>query len=195
MKKDLLKVTLGLLLCGHALVASAALSFSESVAGSEAYAAPVFNTATPALAYEASDSLTNVQTEPLGAVSSFLVVQPNGSATVDLGGVSSFSFLWGSPDLFNSLTIATSSGSQVFSGLDFQSLFGLAATGDNANTRVFSILAGAGELLNSITFASSGIAFELAVATSPVPEPQTYALMLAGLAVLVYLGWRARSRD
>ena len=192
--KSLFRVFSALLFASHALNASASLSFSESAAGSQVYEAPVFATATPALAYVATGSVADVSLAPAGTVDSFLVVQPNGSATMDLGGVSTFSFLWGSPDLFNGVSIATSSGAEAFSGLDFQTLFGLAADGSNANTRLFTIFAGAGQLLQGITFASSGIAFELAVA-SPVPEPQTYALMLAGLVVVVYLGWRTRSRE
>ena len=192
--KTLARFACALLVAVQALHAGASPSFSEAAVGSQLYSAPIFSTATPTLASVESDSVLNLRLAPLGSVSSFLVVGPNGSATIDLGGVSSFSFLWGSPDLFNSLSIATSTGIETFSGLDFQSMFGLAANGSNANTRVFSIFAGAGQLLDGVTFDSSGIAFELAV-VSPLAEPQAHALMLAGLLIVIYLGWRAGSRD
>ena len=53
----------------------------------------------------------------------------------------------------------------------------------------------AGQTLDSITFASAGVAFELAV-TTPVPEPENYALLLAGLMAVVYVGGRTnKHRD
>ena len=194
MKKNLSRVAVAVALATTAICSNAALTFSESIASPVIYSAPIFVTPTPALAYVATDSLSNVRLAPLGANGSYLVVSAGGSATVALGGASSFDFLWGSPDKFNSIEVVTSLGTETFTGSDFQSQFSIPAIGKNANTRLFSILAGIGETLNSITFASSGIAFELAT-VSPVPEPGTGSQLVAGLLAVAYLGSRTFFRS
>jgi hypothetical protein len=171
--------------------ASAALTFMDTAVGPDDYTAPTFTTTTPALAYSATDSVANVRLAPLGALD-YLVVTTGGNATVDLGGVSSYSFLWGSPDTFNSISILTSAGTQIFTGTDFATTFGLTANGNNANTRWVTLM-GTDETLDSITFNSAGVAFEVAV-TTPVPEPEIYALLLAGLMIVVYVGRRTHRR-
>lgn len=191
--KKILKLAAALATLAFAAHASATLSFSESIAGPGSFAAPIFTTGTPALAYTATDSLADTRLAPLGTTASYLIVSTGGSASVSLSGASSFSFLWGSPDLFNSILIATSTGLEAFTGFDLQTLFGVAANGDNANTRWFSLSGAPGQTLDSITFSSSGIAFEVAV-TSPVPEPESYALLLAGLLIVFYIGGRTTRR-
>ena len=168
-----------------------AATFSEMAAPVDSYVAPVFTPNNAALAYLATDSAAHIRLAPLGASSSYLAVTAGGAATVTLSGATSFSFLWGSPDTYNLVTLGTSTGSESFSGFDFQTIFGLAAVGRNSNTRLVTIAATGGQSFNDITFSSGGNAFELAVATTPVPEPSTYALFLAGLGVV---GWTARRR-
>jgi hypothetical protein len=175
-----------------AMHASAALTFMDTAVGPGDYMAPAFTTTTPALAYAATDSAANVRLAPLNALD-YLVVTTGGNATVDLGGVSNYSFLWGSPDTFNSISILTSAGTQIFTGTDFATNFGLAADGSNANTRWVTLM-GTDETLDSITFNSNGVAFEVAV-TTPVPEPETYALLLAGMMIVVYIGRRVKKHD
>jgi hypothetical protein len=194
MKKNLSRLGVAVALAATAIHSNAALTFAESIAPPAIYTAPLFATATPALAYVATDSVGNVRLAPLGASASYLVVSAGGSATVGLGGASSFEFLWGSPDKFNSIEVSTSLGTETFTGSDFQSQFSIPANGSNSSTRLFSILAGRGEALNSITFASSGIAFELAT-VSPVPEPGTGSQLLAGLLAVAYLGRRTLFRS
>lgn len=190
--KKLLKLGTATAVFVTAAHASAALTFMDTAVGPGDYTAPTFTTTTPALAYSASDSLANVRLAPLGALD-YLIVTTGGNATVDLGGVSSYSFLWGSPDAYNSISILTSAGTQTFTGNDFATTFGLATDGDNAHTR-WVTLSGTDETLDSITFNSAGAAFELAV-TTPVPEPETYALLLAGLMIVFYVGRRSNKRD
>ena len=168
---------------------ASALSFSQMAAAPAIFSAPGFSTATPALAYVATDSIANVRLKPLGLSGTYFVVSKGGSATVQVGGASTFSFLWGSPDLFNSLILDTSSGIETFTGLDFQTLFGIPANGSNANTRLITIAGDPGQWINNVTFASSGIAFELNV-VSAVPEPETFALLLGGLLLCLYVANR-----
>lgn len=160
-----------------------AQSFSSVTAGPGNYAAPVFTTATPAEAYVANNSVYNVQLEPKFDTNDYLVVSPNGSATINLGGATSFSFLWGSPDLYNVITI----DGNTFST---STLLGALANSSNDNTQWATFTSDAG--MNSFTITTGQIAFEMAVA-NPVPEPETYALMLGGLGALAFVVRRRKT--
>jgi hypothetical protein len=96
--------------------------------------------------------------------------------------ITSFTFLWGSPDSYNSVTDGTVSvtGSSFSSG-----------TGNNAESKLYTFVDALG--FNSLTFSTTGIAFELAVA--PVPEPETSALLLAGLAAVGFMARRRRAPE
>ena len=95
------------LLAAAALVASVGVNaqtvtFAAPSAGSYTAPTPSFSSGT---VYTASTSIANVQTQPLFDTGTFLVVDPDGQATFNLGGVQSFSFLWGSPDPTNAISI------------------------------------------------------------------------------------------
>jgi PEP-CTERM motif len=96
--------------------------------------------------------------------------------------ITSFTFLWGSPDSYNRLTDGTVSvtGSSFSSG-----------TGNNAESTLYTFVDALG--FNSLTFSTTGIAFEIAVA--PVPEPETSALLLAGLAAVGFMARRRRAPE
>ncbi len=103
--------------------------------------------------------------------------------------VSYISFLWGSPDIENLLTVTTSSGSaQNFSasGLNFA-----VTDGTQSFSQYVQFKADAGSTITSLTFANvpARDAFEVAnfSVTAPVPEPETYALMFAGLGVMGFV--------
>ena len=128
----------------------------------------------------------------------YSVVKIDSSATISFGtaGVKSFTFLWGSPDTYNYLdimTTGTSALTQTYGGTDLGVLGGFSASGSNLNSRVFSMFADSGVSISSITFRSTGNAFEIDKATSPIPEPETYALMLAGLGAVGFMARRRRS--
>ena len=174
------------LLAAAALVVSVganAQSFSSIAAPLTGdYAAPVPVSGTFTIV---TGSIPNVQTAPLGDLGTYLRVgtAPGDSATLDLGGATSFTFLWGSPDASNKITI---------DGVDFTGSFllGALANSANANSRLATFTSAVG--MHDFTITTGQIAFELAVA-NPVPEPETYALMLAGLGAMAFVARRRKS--
>ena len=117
-----------------------------------------------------------------------------------------YGFLWGSPDGYNSVSFLFN-GSVVgsFTGTD---LFPTADGNQGAllGGQFVNFWAGEGEQFDEVRFVSGYDAFETdnhAVfppprfeieVQAPVPEPETYALMLAGLCAIVFMA-RNRRRD
>jgi hypothetical protein len=166
---------------------AAAPTFASMAAVAGNYAAPVFTTVTPADAYVATTSVNFVRLAPLFDTGSFLVVNPTGSATINLAGAKSFSFLWGSPDATNAISITNSTGTYNFTGLG---LLGSTANSANSNTQWATFTSDVA--MTSMTLTTNQIAFEVAVA-NPVPEPETYALMLGGLGALAFVARRRKA--
>ena len=106
-------------------------------------------------------------------------------------GVDYVSFLWGSPDLFNSLTVnSTGSAGQVFTAT---SLGFPVTNGDQSFNQSVQFTALAGAKITSLVFSSTDNAFESAnFSITPIPEPETYALMMAGLGVMGFVARRRR---
>lgn len=109
-------------------------------------------------------------------------------------GIDYISFLWGSPDLYNSLTVVTTAGNMVF---DVTSLGFSVTNGDQSFSQYVQFVADAGVDITGLIFTNANPptdAFEVAnfTVTAPVPEPETYALMLAGLAAVGFISRRRR---
>ena len=108
--------------------------------------------------------------------------------------VSFVSFLWGSPDTYNTLTVTTNLGSYTYvpggvNGLNFSS-----TNGSQSYAQYAGFTAGVGESISTLMFASTQDAFEAAnFSISPVPEPETYALMLGGLGLLGFVARRRKA--
>lgn len=131
------------------------------------YAAPALSSSTvdtgQYLAVEAGQSETFTPTSPIGDLSIYL----------------------GSLDSYNGLSIvaATALGSATYTGAQIAALTGASDSGDqssgSSNGRLTLMF---GSPVSSVTFTSSQNTFEIAsVATSGVPEPASWAMMLLGV--------------
>lgn len=140
-----------------------------------------------------------VAAAPAGDATRFLYVSPalaGTSATITTPDLTSVSFYWGSIDTYNSVDVLLSGGS-VFSlsGSAFPPANGGLNNG-LSNRRVF-FTADPGETITGITFRSTGVAFEIddvygtLGAGSTIPEPQSWALLIAGFGLI---GAAARRR-
>ncbi|MCW2389130.1 hypothetical protein M2333_002176 [Sphingobium sp. B11D3B] len=118
--------------------------------------------------------------------SSYLSVLANGSATINFGAASAVEFDWGSIDAYNTLTVLLDGGSSfvITPGGNFTN----DADGNQilANTNgLFQIFAEGNEKIVGLTLQSSRNSFEIDnLATVPVPEPATWAMMIAGLGLV-----------
>lgn len=133
---------------------------------------------------------------PKGNVTSFLATGPTAGQPATLsfadGGVSYISFLWGSPDSYNQLTVNSTNGSQMFT----TALLGLPGDGNQSVSRYVQFSGVGAAKITSLVFTNTPAtdAFETAnYSITPVPEPETYALMLAGLGVVGFVAKRRRS--
>ena len=114
------------------------------------------------------------------------------------------SFLWGSPDLYNRLTVTTNTGAaQVFvAGADIAGATGL-NLGNQSGSQAFSQYVSfqsvlPGTAITSLIFSNDPVnrdAFEatnFSVGTTRVPEPSNIALVAAGLAALAMVSRRRK---
>ncbi len=130
---------------------------------------------------------------------SFLAAGPSSTAPATLsflnGGVGFVSFLWGSPDVYNNLTVTSTGGiTQVF---DSTNLTFASTNGDQSYSQYVQFTSLAGSKITSLTFNNVPAidAFETAnYSITPVPEPETYALMLAGLGAVAFVARRRRNK-
>lgn len=114
-------------------------------------------------------------------------------ATLATPALKSISLYWGSIDSYNHLDVL-GAGNSVLKTIDGTML--PPANGDqgsfSTNRRVF-ITAGPGEIIRGLRFRSPGVAYEFdSIAAAAVPEPQTWAMLLAGFGMV---GFAVRRRQ
>lgn len=89
------------------------------------------------------------------------------------------SFLWGSPDTYNLLTLTTNLGNTLdytAQGLNFA-----VTDGNQAFSQSVQFQTTGGEYITAAKFSSGTDAFEVANFRAAVPEPATWALMIVGI--------------
>ncbi len=145
----------------------------------------LFNTST--------SGISGLAARPVGSTDNFWSIGGGVTGKVVFEAPASyFGFLWGSPDVGSWNRIKFYDGNALLASLD-----GSVISGGNAwtNSRYFNVYAGVGEKITSVVFSASQNAFETdnhAFITA-VPEPESYALILAGLG-LIGLGVRRRQQ-
>lgn len=147
---------------------------------------------------KASAGVTSTAAPPPGATGYYAAVRKGGTMTLSTPGISALSVFMGSPDSYNSLRFNYLDGtSEILNGIQ---LAGGAFNGDQKIGRYMTYIFD--KTVNSVVFGSSGDSFEFdniaVVAAAPgvvsaVPEPQTWALMIGGFA-LVGAALRRRPR-
>lgn len=106
-------------------------------------------------------------------------------------GTTYVSFLWGSPDTYNMLTVHTDAGWKTFTA-GALGILPVGGSQSQANYVNFTPTAGA-TMITSLVFSSQNTnAFEISNVTA-VPEPGTYAMLLAGLGALGFVAKRRKA--
>ena len=189
-------------------VTSGALSSAEGVA-TDTFDPDATITLNPTGGAFFSASASGITAQPPGSTGQWWSIgtfgAQDGPGVVQLNfSAAYYGFLWGSPDGYNSVEfysdgklLKTFSGSDVFAQADgFQGAF--------PQGQYVNFWAGEGEQFDQVRFLSGGNAFEtdnhavfppfrveIDNFAAPVPEPETYALMLAGLCAI---GFMSRNR-
>jgi hypothetical protein len=131
----------------------------------------------------------NLSAQPFSGTGNWLNIANGNTAMVSFEqGLTYIGFLWGSVDRHNSVKI-TDGGSvfEFIGGADVPQ-----GDGNRFEEQYFSYT---GSSITSLQFISKGTAFEvdrLSAVAAPVPEPETYALMLGGLAAVTFVARRRK---
>ena len=144
----------------------------------------------------ATSPISGVTARPVGSVGNFHSVGTSptaqtGPADVQFSsGLSYFGFLWGSPDAYN--TVNFYNGQSLLGSFTGAAVL-MPPNGDQTFSAYFNAFAGPNEQITRVTFSSTNNALETDnhAYIAAIPEPETYAMMLAGLGLL---GFAARRR-
>jgi len=152
--------------------------------------------------FDASSSLPNgTAARPVGSTGNFWSIGTSPSAQhgpgiVDLGaGVKYYGFLWGSPDPIGWNSVTFLNGATPLGTLGGSAVLN-PPNGNQTFARYFNVFTDPGEVITKIQFGANQNAFETDnhAFIGAVPEPETYAMMLAGLGLLGWIGRRTKHK-
>jgi hypothetical protein len=204
MNKHLISAAVALTLGLAATSSFAAISYTVTTTATSAEAGAItydWDAQTPANftftgGGEFSGSIGGITAQPVGSTGNFWSVGPSGAQTtpgeVTFAAASYYGFLWGSPDTYN--TVSFFNGDTLLASYDGNVVLD-PANGDQAYSRYFNFYASGGDVITKVTFSSTQNAFETDnhALIAAVPEPESYAMMLAGLGLLGFMARRRRS--
>lgn len=162
-------------------------SFSSGIASFSG--GELFNTTTP--------GVSGVAARPVGSTDNFWSIEAGETGTVNFSsGISYYGFLWGSPDVnpwndvkfYSGMTLLDSFGREKFQPPLMDNNW--------TTTSYLNIFTNGGPAITKITFSASQNAFETDnhAYIAAVPEPETYAMMLAGLGLMGLVARRRKNR-
>jgi hypothetical protein len=142
--------------------------------------------------------ISGVAARPVGSTGDYLSVGNSGTSTgpstlTFSKGLTYFGFLWGSPDGYNKVTFWN--GSNKLGSFNGSAVL-QPPNGNQSFASFFNVKTTGSDVITKVTFASTGMAFETdnhAFITA-VPEPETYAMLLAGLGLMGAIVRRRTSR-
>jgi len=143
----------------------------------------------------ASAGVSGIAARPVGSAGNFWSIEGGQTGTVSFATpVSYYGFLWGSPDAAGWNSVTFYHGNTLLGTFD-----GTVISSSNAwtNTAYFNVSTGNGPSITSIAFSANQNAFETDNHSfiTAVPEPETYAMMLAGLGLLGFMSRRRKQQQ
>ncbi|MYM21146.1 PEP-CTERM sorting domain-containing protein [Duganella sp. FT135W] len=207
------KLLLGLSLAGAALGAQATVTYNATSGLTSLNPGPGlvtntfdgqvlptgFATYDSAAALIAAPGNSGYAAEPFNDTTDFFSVGTShgqvSSSSVTFGGlgVSYFGFYMSSPDTYNTVTFYTSAGAETITGTQMAGKAGVAVDGNQGVGFYMNFYSAAP--ITKVTFSSNQDAFETDNHSyiAAVPEPETYAMLLAGLGLVSVAARRRRA--